>query len=193
MQLVHITSDVCEQRKRTENFQYQQCRDPHSGCMLDLPLSKVLGEGGERTMAKTYAAKNKTKPENTDVTTYLASIEHAGRREDACKLLEMMQAVTGEPPCMWGPSIIGFGRYHYVYESGREGDSFLTGFAPRKANMVVYVMPGFGDYQPLLQKLGKHKTGASCLYLGRLSGIDEKVLRRLVTDSVKHMRKKYKV
>ena len=126
-----------------------------------------------------------------DVEAYLASVDHAGRREDAWVLLEMMQAATGEPPRMWGSSIVGFGSYHYVYESGREGDHCLVGFAPRKANMVVYIMPGFKPYGALLAKLGKHKTGSSCLYLGRLSGIDIRVLERLVKKSVADMRKKY--
>ncbi len=138
-------------------------------------------------------ANNKTQPHDADVDEYLAGIENAGRREDAYLLLEMMREITGEPARMWGPTMIGFGQYHYVYESGREGDSFLVGFAPRKANMVVYIMPGFSDYQGLLDKLGKYKTGSSCLYLGRLDKVDNKVLQTLITRSVKHMRKKYAV
>ncbi|MEM7100901.1 MAG: DUF1801 domain-containing protein [Pseudomonadota bacterium] len=144
-------------------------------------------------MPRRTQANNKTQPTNAAVEDYLANIDHVGRREDAWILLKMLSEVSGEPAKMWGPSIIGFGQYHYVYESGREGDSFLVGFAPRKANMVVYVMPGFGDYQNLLAKLGKYKTGSSCLYLGRLDKVDLKVLRSLVDKSVKHMRKKYKV
>ena len=142
-------------------------------------------------MPKRTPANNKTQPTSTDVTRYLNSIEHAGRREDAFTLLEMMSRITGEPATMWGPSMVGFGRYHYVYESGREGDSFLSGFAPRKANMVVYVMPGFEKYGALLEKLGKHKTGSSCLYLGRLGNIDTSVLETLVERSVTDMREKY--
>lgn len=138
-----------------------------------------------------HQANNKTQPHAGDVEAYLASIEHAGRREDAHIVLEMMREVTGEPAVMWGSSIVGFGSYHYVYDSGREGDHMLVGFAPRKANLVVYIMPGFKEYEGLLSKLGKHKTGSSCLYLGRLSGIDLKVLRRLIERSVQHMRKKY--
>ena len=136
---------------------------------------------------------DKTQPHDGDVVTYLESIEHAGRREDAFVLLDLLAEITGEPARMWGPSIVGFGQYHYVYESGREGDHFLTGFAPRKANMVVYVMPGFSAYGDLLDTLGKYKTGSSCLYLGRLANVDVKVLRRLVDKSVKDMRKRYKV
>ncbi|MEQ8690331.1 MAG: DUF1801 domain-containing protein [Pseudomonadales bacterium] len=138
------------------------------------------------------AADNKTRPTRVSVRKYIADLTHAGRREDAQILLDMMSEVTGEQPVMWG-SLIGFGRYHYRYDSGREGDAFLTGFAPRKANMVVYVMPGFSDYGALLARLGKHKTGASCLYLGRLTHVDLKVLRQLISASVKHMRTKYSV
>ena len=141
-------------------------------------------------MPRRTQANNKTQPRNTDVEAYIASIEHPGRREDALYLLKMMSEVTGEVPRMWGESIIGFGQYHYVYESGREGDSMLTGFAPRKANMVVYVMPGFSTYGKFLEKLGKHKTGSCCLYLGRIEKLDLTVLRKIVDKSVKDMRKK---
>lgn len=122
----------------------------------------------------------------------IENVPNAGRREDARTLLDLMQEVTGEPPIVYG-STIGFGRYHYVYESGREGDSALVSFAPRKANMVVYIMPGFSDYKHLLDKLGKHRTGSSCLYLGRLNSINLDVLRQLVDESVKHMRRKYRL
>ena len=125
------------------------------------------------------------------LTEYLANITPAGRKEDAQILLPMMQSITGEPPVLWGPSIVGFGSYHYRYESGHEGDSPLTGFAARKANMVVYIMPGFDDYPGLLKNLGKHKLGASCLYLGRLSNVDLDVLQTLIQASVSYMRKKY--
>lgn len=142
-------------------------------------------------MPRKSQANNKTQPHDASVETYIDSIEHKGRAEDARILMEMMTEVTGEPARMWGSSIIGFGEYHYTYESGREGDHMLTGFAPRKANMVVYIMPGFKSYQKLLDKLGKFKTGASCLYLGRLAGVDTGVLRKLVERSVKDMKKKY--
>ena len=142
-------------------------------------------------MTRKTNANNKTSAHDGDVIAYLQSVNHDGRREDAFRLLDMMQRVTGERAVMWGPTIVGFGAYHYVYESGREGDSFLTGFAPRKANMVVYVMPGFEDYGSELARLGKHRTGSSCLYLGRLSGVDEGVLESLVERSVRDMRKKY--
>lgn len=112
--------------------------------------------------------------------------------EDAVVLVEMMTEATGEEPKV-ANSPIGFGTYHYRYESGREGDSVLVGFAPRKANMVVYIMPGFGDYGDLMDKLGKFKTGASCLYLGRLKSVDLDVLRELVVRSVATMRERYDV
>jgi len=138
-------------------------------------------------------AENKTRPQKSSkaLAAYLANIPPAGRKEDAAVLLELMEDITGEPAVLWGPSIVGFGSYHYQYESGREGDGPITGFAGRKANMVVYVMPGFSQYKELLKKLGKHKTGASCLYLGRLSSVDMDVLEELIRASVTHMRKKY--
>ena len=137
-------------------------------------------------------ANNKTKPEKTSVREYIASVENQGRREDAQVILKMMRDITGMKPVMWGATLVGFGKYHYRYESGREGDAFLVGFAPRKANMVVYIMPGFSDYGGLLKRLGKYKTGSSCLYLGRLSNIDLEVLAELITASFEHMQKKYK-
>lgn len=143
-------------------------------------------------MPRRTQANNKTQPHAGDVLGYIAGVEHAGRRADALSLLQMMQDVTGEPARMWGSSIIGFGQYHYVYDSGREGDHMLTGFAPRKANMVVYVMPGFDEYQSLLDELGNYRTGKSCLYLGRLTSIDQQVLGSLIEASVKHMRDKHK-
>ena len=97
-------------------------------------------------MPRTTQADNKTQPHDGDVLAYLDSVPHAGRREDAYAMLELMREASGEQACMWGSSIVGFGRYHYVYASGREGDHCLTGFSPRKANMVVYVMPGFSKY-----------------------------------------------
>jgi len=142
-------------------------------------------------MPRKNTANNKTRAHDGDVAAYLDSIPNQGRREDAFVLLELMGEVTGEPPRMWGPSIVGFGSYHYVYESGREGDHLITGFAPRKANMVVYVMPGFDAYKGLLDKLGKYKTGSSCLYLGRLQNVDMDVLRGLIARSVADMRQKY--
>jgi len=136
-------------------------------------------------------AENKTVATDKDVTTFLNGIEHKGRREDAEILLDMMARVTGKPATMWGPTMIGFDSYHYVYDSGREGDSFIAGFSPRKANMVVYITPGFDDYGELLEQLGPYKSSVSCLYLGRLAKIDLSVLEELVSRSYKDMKSKY--
>ncbi|MCO5207271.1 MAG: DUF1801 domain-containing protein, partial [Anaerolineae bacterium] len=95
--------------------------------------------------------------------------------------------VTGEPGALWGTSIVGFGTYHYKYASGREGDWFVTGFSPRKQNMTLYIMPGFEQYNDLLSKLGKHKTGKSCLYINKLDDVDLDVLRELVAQSADYM------
>lgn len=135
--------------------------------------------------------ENKTKPTSTSVNYYLAGLEPERRRDDAMAVSAMMRRVTGEIPKMWGESIVGFGNTHYKYESGREGDWFLVGFAPRKTNLVLYIMPGFKEYGPLMKKLGKHKTGKSCLYLNKLADVDMKVLEQLVAKSAAHMRKKY--
>ena len=144
-------------------------------------------------MPRRTRANNKTQPHDGDVVQFLSSVTHAGRREDAFELLGMMQETTGYQAQMWGPSIVGFGRYHYVYDSGREGDSILTGFSPRKANLVLYIMPGFSKYAELLGKLGKYRTGRSCLYLGRLQNVDTDVLRSLITASVRDISKTHDV
>lgn len=103
----------------------------------------------------------------------------------------MMRKATGNRAVMWGASIVGYGRYHYKYASGREGDSLLAGFSPRKQALTIYIMAGFASFDPLMKKLGKYKTGKSCLYIKRLSDVDEKVLERLIIASTKHMRKTY--
>lgn len=130
----------------------------------------------------------KTKPTDESVTAFLDSVEDKKKREDSYAVMELMCEVTGEEPKMWGDSIVGFGSYHYRYESGREGDWFLVGFAPRKRNLSLYIMSGFEEYDALLDELGKHKTGKSCLYINRMDDVDEDVLRRLVRQSVAHMR-----
>ncbi|HEY6414721.1 MAG TPA: DUF1801 domain-containing protein, partial [Acidimicrobiales bacterium] len=121
-----------------------------------------------------------------DVVAFIDAVPDEHRRSDARELCELMRSVTGEPPVMWGPSIVGFGSYHYRYESGRTGDAPLTGFSPRKANLVVYLVGGFEDrYPKLLDKLGPHKTGKACLYLKRLGDIDVDVFRQLVERSMR--------
>jgi hypothetical protein len=131
----------------------------------------------------------KTRPTNQDAAAYLNSVENEKKRRDSFTILEMMKDVTGEPPQMWGISIVGFGSYHYKYTSGREGDWFLTGFAPRKQNLTMYIMAGFDQYDALLEKLGKYKTGKSCLYINKIEDVDQDVLRELVRLSVEHMQK----
>jgi hypothetical protein len=134
-------------------------------------------------------AENKTKPTDVSVNYYLASLQPDQRRDDALAVSAMMRRVTGELPKMWGESIIGFGQAHYKYDSGREGDWFLVGFAPRKTNLTLYIMPGFKEYGPLMKKLGKHKTGKSCLYLNKLTDVDMPTLEKLVAKSAEFMRK----
>ena len=136
-------------------------------------------------------ATNKTQPGEIDPHEFVASVEHPVRRADAEILLTMMERVTGNPPVMWGPSIIGFGRYHYRYDSGREGDFMLTGFSPRKANLVVYILPGYDDISEQLDRLGRHRIGKSCLYINKLADIDLDVLEEIVSDSVAKMRSSY--
>ena len=136
-------------------------------------------------------AENKTKPTRLSVTGFMKSIEDPDKRRDAKKVSAMMRAATGSRARMWGSNIVGFGQYHYKYESGREGDFMITGFSPRKQALTVYIMPGFKSYATLMKKLGKYKTGKSCLYIRRLSDVDETVLQKLITDSVKLMRRKY--
>ncbi len=102
-------------------------------------------------------------------------------------LLDLFQRVTGYQPTMWGPSIIGYGRYHYRYQSGREGDFLATGFSPRKANLSIYIMPGYQDYAEILGRLGKHKLGKSCLYVNKLADIDLEVLAELIRSGLQDL------
>lgn len=136
-------------------------------------------------------AENKTQITDVDPRAFVASVEHPTRRADAEVLLDMMIRVTGCEPKMWGPSIIGFGQYHYTYESGREGDFILTGFSPRKANLVIYVLPGYDDMTAQLAELGKHRRGKSCLYINKLADVNLEVLEAIVTDGVARMRRNY--
>ena len=128
-------------------------------------------------------AENKTRKTGASVKEFLSSVENKRRREDGQTLLTMMQKITGLEPEMWGPSIIGFGDYHYKYESGREGDMFLTGFSPRKQSLSLYVMDGFDGRDELLNRLGKHRKSVSCLYINKLADVDMDVLRELIQRS----------
>lgn len=115
------------------------------------------------------------------------------KREDSYALIDLMRDITGEEATMWGTSIVGFGSYHYVYESGREGDMPLAGFSPRSAKFSLYIMAGFSKYEDILARLGKHKIGKSCLYINKLADVDMDVLRELISQSVAHVREKYPV
>ncbi len=133
----------------------------------------------------------KTRPSDASVEAFIEAVEHPRRREDARILLELMRRVTGEEPVMWGPSIVGFGRYRYRYASGQEGDWPIAGFSPRKQNLSIYILPGFGDYDDLLSRLGKHKTGKSCLYVNKLADVDMDVLESLVRATTAEMKRRY--
>ena len=122
-------------------------------------------------------AELKTKASDASVSAFLQSVDGEQKRRDARDILALMKEVTGKRPRMWGTSIVGFGSYHYKYQSGREGDWLVTGFSPRKQNLAVYIVPGFSRYSTLMNRLGKYKTGKSCLYLRRLGDVDQKVLR----------------
>ncbi len=133
-------------------------------------------------------AELKTKSSDASVEEFLQSVPDERKRADSRTLLEMMQAATGAPPQMWGSSIVGFGSYHYTYASGREGDWFVTGFAPRKQNLTLYFMGGFDQRADLLAKLGKHKLGKGCLYINRLGDVDRDVLAELIAAAVQEAR-----
>ena len=137
-------------------------------------------------------ADNKTTKTGASVTEFLRSIENPQMRADAKKVASIMRRVTGKRAKMWGSSIVGYGTYHYKYASGREGDFMVTGYSPRKKALTVYVMPGFSKFAPLMKKLGKYKTGKSCLYIKRLSEVNEDVLEQLIDQSVQLMRKTYR-
>ncbi|GAA0893166.1 hypothetical protein GCM10009122_28450 [Fulvivirga kasyanovii] len=136
-------------------------------------------------------AELKTKLNDESVEDFLNSVEDEQKKKDSFEVLNIMKQITGAEPKMWGSSIVGFGNYHYVYDSGREGDWFIAGFSPRKQALTLYIMAGFARYNELLQKLGKYKTGKSCLYVKKLQDIDLEVLKELIGSSVEYMRKKY--
>jgi len=136
-------------------------------------------------------SQNKTKPTKLKVSEFIAGIEDDQKRADCRELMRIMREITGNRATMWGPSIVGFGRYHYKYASGREGNFFLTGFSPRKQALSIYVISGFKPHTELMEKLGKHKKGKSCLYVKRLADVDKHTLVELITTSVALMREKY--
>ena len=134
-------------------------------------------------------AKNKTKPTKADVDKFLNNIKDEKRREDSFKIIKLMKQITKAEPKMWGSSIVGFGNYHYKYASGREGDWFLAGFSPRKQSLTIYAMTYLENYPDILKRLGKHKTGKGCLYINNLEDVDIKVLKELITTSIKNLQR----
>lgn len=138
-------------------------------------------------------SENKTQMTAASVEDYLKAVEPERRRADALALDALFRRVTGWQPRMWGPSMVGYGSYHYVYDSGREGDFLATGFAPRKANMVVYILPGYADFSDILSRLGPHRLGKSCLYLGALSKIDMAVLAELIAAGLEDLGRRWTV
>ena len=131
--------------------------------------------------------QNKTVQTDAPVDEFIASIAHSTRHQDAAVLVDLFSKTTGFSPKMWGDSIIGYGQYHYRYATGREGDFLATGFSPRKFNLSIYIMPGYGDFSNILQNLGKHKLGKSCLYVNKLADIDLDVLVQLIKAGLERL------
>lgn len=138
-------------------------------------------------MRSSNMAELKTKQNEQSVTDFLQAVPEERKRKDSFAILELMKEVTGQEPKMWGDSIVGFGNYHYKYATGREGDWFVTGFSPRKQNLTLYIMSGFDEYDDLLKKLGKYKTGKACLYVNKLEDVDVSVMKELIQKSVAHL------
>jgi len=135
-------------------------------------------------------SENKTKPTTISVTEFVETVENETRRADSYVLLDLIEKITGHPPVLWGNSLIGFGSYHYKYDSGREGDMLMAGFSPRKQNLAFY-NTGHKRYPKLMEKLGKHKIGKSCLYINKLSDVDLEVLSELIKTGYNHIKVKY--
>lgn len=136
-------------------------------------------------------AKNKTMPTDVDVNEYIAAVENQQQREDSEYLVRLLQEITGERPYMWGPSIIGFGSYHYKYASGHEGDAPLLGFSPRKNATSLYIYSETEENKKLLSSLGKYKMGKVCIYVKKLSDVDENVMRKIAENSIHYIQKRY--
>lgn len=128
----------------------------------------------------------KTKPTEVTIDNFFNSIEDETKRADSFTLAELMQKVTKEKPVMWGPAIVGFGSYHYKYDSGHEGDSCIIGFSPRKTSLTLYIGKDFEGFDELMPKLGKHKMSGGCLHIKKLSDVDMKILKEVITASYKH-------
>jgi len=136
-------------------------------------------------------SSNKTVKTDKTVENFINGVADEKKRNNSREMISLMKKITGSEPKMWGSSLVGFGQYHYKYDSGREGDFFLTGFSPRKTAFTIYIMPGFERYGELMGKLGPHKTGKSCLYVKNLDVVDLGVLEEIIQDSVNYMRQKY--
>lgn len=132
-------------------------------------------------------AENRTQATGASVDEFLAAVEHPVRRSDGSRLLELMAGITGQEAQMWGPTIVGFGRYHYRYESGREGDAAAVGFSPRKGSLSLYGLTYGPESAQLLGRLGRHRTGAGCLYINKLEDVDEAVLAELIRAGYRHV------
>lgn len=135
--------------------------------------------------------ENKTQPSKSSVASFINNISDENKRKDCKTLLKLMSELSQEKPILWGESMIGFGTYHYKYDSGREGDFFRLGFSPRKSNLTIYLMPGYHNFEKELKALGKHKIGKSCLYINKLTDIDIKILTKMIKQSLKEMDKMY--
>ncbi|MEZ5778903.1 MAG: DUF1801 domain-containing protein [Paracoccaceae bacterium] len=136
---------------------------------------------------------NKTMPTSVSVADFLASVEPPKRRAEGLRLDSLFREATGFEPQMWGPSIVGYGRYRYRYASGREGESLATGFSPRKAALSIYILPGYADFGEILSALGPHRRGKSCLYLDRLDAVDETVLVRLIGAGLDDLGRRWQI
>jgi hypothetical protein len=136
-------------------------------------------------------ATNKTTQNTSPVEDFINAVDNKQKRRDSWDMIALMKKITGAEPRMWGSSLVGFGSYHYQYESGREGDFFITGFSPRKAAFTVYIMPGFSEYADLMEQLGPYKTGKSCLYIKNLDVVDRGILEQIINKSVEDMRERY--
>lgn len=136
-------------------------------------------------------AEQKTKPTDESIGTFLSKVPE-DKRSDCKEIISLMKRITRSEPRMWGPGILGFGSYHYKYESGHEGDAPLVGLSPRKQNITIYLSAGFSEREKLMTKLGKHKTGKGCLYIKKLEDVDVKILQKLIEESVSFLKSTYK-
>ncbi|MGX9355282.1 DUF1801 domain-containing protein [Roseobacteraceae bacterium S113] len=136
---------------------------------------------------------NVTMPTGASVGAFLSLVTPERRQSDAIKLDQIFREESGFEPKMWGDSIVGYGRYNYRYDSGREGTFLATGFSPRKARHSIYIMPGYADYSDLLIKLGKHKTGAACLYVNKLDDVDERILRKIIQSGLRDLKRRWPI